>query len=59
MQERIGVIADGFWGPKSQAACRAYLRAMMPNPNPWPESDQASLRAIYGHSGDALNITMK
>ncbi len=58
MQERIGVIADGFWGPKSQAACRAYLRAMMPSPNPWPESDQASLRAFYGDPGDESNLVM-
>lgn len=52
MQIRIGVTPDGFWGPKSQAACRAHLRKLMPTPNPWPASDQASLRAFYGHPGD-------
>ena len=44
--------ADGFWGPKSQAACRAYLTSLMPSPNPWPRSDQASLRAFYGEPGN-------
>lgn len=47
---------DGFWGPASQAACRAYLRNMMPNPNPWPASDQASLRRFYGEPGDERNL---
>ena len=52
MQIRIGVTPDGFWGPKSQAACRSHLRKLMPSPNPWPASDQASLRAFYGRPGD-------
>lgn len=49
---------DGFWGEKSQAACRAYLRSLMPSPNPWPKSDQASLRAYYGQPGDESNLVM-
>jgi hypothetical protein len=56
MQRKIGVEADGFWGPKSQSACRIYLRRMMPNPNPWPESDQSSLRAFYGDPGDESEL---
>lgn len=48
IQEKIGTEADGFWGPKSIAACQKYLRAMMPNPNPWPKSDSRSLNAFYG-----------
>lgn len=56
MQTTIGVIPDGFWGPKSQAACRAYLRALMPKDNPWPSSDQSSLRAFYGEPGDESNL---
>jgi hypothetical protein len=58
MQTKIGVTPDGFWGPKSQAACRAYLRSLMPTPNPWPASDQASLRAFYGEPGDEANLVM-
>lgn len=56
MQTRIGVTPDGFWGPKSQTACRAYLRALMPKDNPWPSSDQSSLRAFYGAPGDESNL---
>lgn len=61
MQRRVTaggfpLIDDGFWGGKSQAACRAYLRSLMPSPNPWPEADQASLRAFYGQPGDESNL---
>ena len=49
---------DGDWGRKSQAACRAYLRSLMPSPNPWPESDQASLRKFYGAPGDESQLVM-
>jgi len=61
MQRRISAAgfpleADGFWGPKSQKACRDYLRSLMPSPNPWPKSDQASLRAFYGEPGNEDNL---
>lgn len=56
MQRHIGVEADGFWGPKSIAAMRAHLIALMPSPNPWPESDQASLKAFYGSPGDESQL---
>lgn len=49
---------DGFWGPKSQEACRAYLRSLMPKPNPWPAPDQKSLRRFYGEPGDESNLVM-
>lgn len=52
MQKRIGTVPDGFWGPKSIAACQAYLRGLMPNPTPWPKTDQASLTQFYGAAGD-------
>lgn len=51
-QRRIGVEADGFWGPKSIAACQKHLRGLMPAPNPWPGTDQKSLTAFYGAAGD-------
>lgn len=56
MQDRIGVSADGFWGPKSIAACQKHLRALMPVPNPWPKSDQASLTKFYGKPGDESRL---
>jgi len=56
MQRRIGTTPDGFWGPKSIAACKEHLRQLMPVPSPWPKSDQASLRAFYGEPGDESNL---
>lgn len=56
IQTIIGAVPDGFWGPKSAAACQAYLRSLMPQPNPWPESDQASLRQFYGAAGDESQL---
>lgn len=58
MQSKIGVVADGFWGPKSQKACRDYLRSLMPSPNPWPRSDQNSLSKFYGQPGDESNLVV-
>lgn len=58
MQRRIGVVPDGFWGPKSQARCREHLRSLMPAPNPWPFSTQAGLRDFYGEPGDESNLVM-
>ena len=64
MQQRIKdrydplLKVDGFWGPKSQASCRAYLRSLMPKPNPWPNNDQRSLRRFYGEPGDESNLVM-
>jgi hypothetical protein len=56
MQAKIGTTVDGFWGPKSQKACRDYLRSLMPVNNPWPNSDQKSLREFYGEPGDESNL---
>ena len=64
MQQRIKdrydplLKVDGFWGPKSHASCRAYLRSLMPKPNPWPNNDQRSLRRFYGEPGDESNLVM-
>lgn len=57
MQRRIGVTDDGFWGPKSIAACQAHLRKFMPVKNPWPTTDQASLTKFYGAAGDESQLT--
>ena len=56
MQERIGTTPDGFWGPKSIAACQKHLRSLMPSPNPWPKPDQASLTKFYGAPGDESRL---
>lgn len=56
LQTRIGAEADGFWGPKSNAACQKHLRALMPSPSPWPKPDQASLTRFYGAAGDESKL---
>ncbi len=50
-QLRVGAAGDGFWGPKSIAACQAYLRAMMPNPHPFPAEETAAFTNFYGAHG--------
>lgn len=56
MQVKIGATPDGFWGPRSILACKQHLVGMMPLNSPWPNSDQASLRAFYGEPGDESNL---
>ena len=56
LQKRVGTKPDGFWGPKSTLACQKHLRSLMPKNNPWPKSDQASLRAFYGDPNDNSEI---
>lgn len=51
MQERIGTTPDGFWGPKSIAACQRHLRALMPKDANWPGTSQAALQGFYGSPG--------
>lgn len=58
LQKRIGTAPDGFWGPKSTAACQRHLRALMPSPNPWPASDEASLRKFYGPPGETRLVNL-
>jgi hypothetical protein len=55
-QKRIGTKPDGFWGPKSIAACKRHLRALMPKSNPWPSSSQSAMRKFYGAPEDNSNI---
>lgn len=57
MQRRLGVPADGFWGPVSQGTLRTHLLFLMPSPNPWPRGDRASLEAFYGKPGDESKLT--
>jgi hypothetical protein len=55
IQSKIGVSSDGFWGPKSIAACQKYLRKLMSGDA--PASDQASLSKAYGAAGDESRLT--
>lgn len=56
MQKRIGTTPDGLWKAKSRAAGQAYLRALMPSPNPWPEDNITALTRFYGRAGDTANL---
>lgn len=56
IQTKIGVEPDGFWGPKSIAASQKHLRDLMPDPNPWPATDQKSLMEFYGAPGDESKL---
>ena len=56
LQRRIGTDPDGFWGPKSIAACQRHLRRFAPADNPWPRPDSKSLREFYGQPGDESRL---
>lgn len=56
LQHRVGAVPDGFWGPKSIAACQAYLTRLMPRRNPWPDTTQAALTKFYGAAGDESKL---
>ena len=56
LQKKVGTKPDGDWGQKSRDACKAYLRSLMPKPNPWPRNDAPSLRAFYGEPGNESNL---
>ena len=56
LQHRVGAVPDGFWGPKSIAACQEHLRRLMPKKNPWPGTTQAALTRFYGAPGDESKL---
>lgn len=56
IQTEIGVVADGVWGAKSKAACKAYLQSLKPKPNPWPRQNGSELAAFYGRAGDQSKL---
>lgn len=56
LQKRVGATPDGFWGPRSIAACQAHLRKLMPKESPWPATDQKSLTDFYGKAGDESRL---
>ena len=55
MQAKLGVEIDGFWGPKSIAACQAHLKRMMPDPHPFPT--QRGVPDFYGRHGEKRGYT--
>jgi len=56
LQAHIGAELDGIWGMKSTKRAEEFCVSLMPKPNPWPNSDQASLREFYGRPGDENNL---
>lgn len=58
IQQECGAVPDGEWGPKSKAACKAYLQSLKPTPNPWPKQTTAALTAFYGWAGDESNLVV-
>jgi hypothetical protein len=56
MQDRIGTAPDGFWGPRSIAACQRHLRDLMPKDANWPSQSQAALQGFYGSPGDESKL---
>ena len=56
MQDRIGATPDGFWGPRSIAACQRHLRDLMPKDGNWPSQSQAALQGFYGSPGDESKL---
>lgn len=51
LQERIGTLPDGFWGPKSIAACQKHLKNMMPKPAVFPVEGSVKFNDFYGPHG--------
>lgn len=56
IQRVVGTVPDGIWGNKSRAACRDYLRSLMPDSDDTPTPDDASMIACYGKPGDTSNL---
>jgi len=56
-QLRIGVVGDGFWGPKSIAGCQKHLKDMMPSPHPFPVEGTQEFLDFYGPHGEKGGYT--
>jgi hypothetical protein len=56
LQAYVGTTPDGQWGPKSKQAAIDHLKKLMPSPNPWPGSSDASMKAFYGAPGNVANL---
>lgn len=56
IQKKIGVLPDGWWGPKSMAACQRHLRGLMPKPPVFPRAGTSSMTAFYGPPGEKVPL---
>ena len=56
IQSKIGATVDGFWGPRSIAACQRHLRSLMTADANWPSPSQESLQGFYGSPGDESKL---
>ena len=56
IQERIGATPDGFWGPRSIAAAKVWLKRLNAYSREWPGTSQAELTAFYGTAGDESRL---
>ncbi len=59
IQEKVGASPDGNWGPKSKTAAIAYLKSLMPVPNPWPADNFDALNKFYGFYGEEYSPERK
>lgn len=57
MQVRVGATPDGWWGPKSIAACKRHLAAMSPNTSPKPSVKACT--EFYGEPGKVPIVRIK
>ena len=56
-QERVGTLGDGFWGPKSIAACQDHLKRMMPSTHPFPVEGSPEFSDFFGPHGKKNGFT--
>ena len=56
LQRRIGTAPDGYWGPKSIAACKRHLEALMPIGGAWPSPEDTSMIRFFGRPRDESSL---
>ena len=56
LQRHIGTAPDGYWGPKSIAACKRHLEALMPIGGAWPSPEDTSMIRFFGRPRDESSL---
>ena len=56
LQRRIDTAPDGYWGPKSIAACQRHLKALMPIGGVWPSPEDGAMVRFFGRPGDESRL---
>jgi len=56
LQRRIGTSPDGYWGPKSIAACQRHLKALMPIGDVWPSPEDGAMVRFFGRPGNESSL---